>query len=111
MLGGAKLAFSYEKICYDLAGLVLLLFFPICILFWERLLLRPLILIPAVLISDGLLSLAVFQLAYRGFWRFAHSKFKSRLRCNSADQTPEPSINSYSELIACWRVRNHVPPE
>jgi hypothetical protein len=103
MLGGAKLAFSYETICHDVAGFVLLLFIPICVLFWERFSLHPLVVIPAVLISDFLLGLAAFQLTYRGLWRFVNGKLKCRLRYSSADQTPEPSIRSYSQLISCWR--------
>jgi hypothetical protein len=111
MLGGPKLIFSYEKICQDVAGLAVLLFIPIWVLLWERLSQRPMIVIPAVLISDFLLGLAVFQFAYRGLWGFVQGKFKCRLRYSSADQTPDPSIKSYSELISCWRERNPVPPE
>jgi hypothetical protein len=109
MLGGAKLTFSYEKICQDVAGLVLVFFIPICVLFWERFSLRPLVVVPAVLISDFLLGLAAFQLTYRGLWRFVNGELKRRLRYSSGDQNPQPSIKSYSELISCWREPGQMP--
>jgi hypothetical protein len=105
MLGGPRLTFSYEKICQDMAGLAILLFAPFYIAFWERFSVRPLVVIPAFLISEFLLGITVFQLAYRGLWKFVGDKFKRRLRYSLADQTPESSIKSYSELISCWQAQ------
>lgn len=102
--GRGRLAFSFEKICQDIAGLAIVVFIPAWVLLWKKLSLGPAVGIPAFCISEFLLGLAVFQLTYRGLWKAVSSEFKARIRYRASDQPRQnSSIKSYSELISWWR--------
>jgi hypothetical protein len=103
MLGGSRLTFSYEKICQDIAGLVVLLSIPVLVPILGRLSFLPVVAILAFVIFESLLGLLVFYVSYLGVWKIVSSDLKASLRYRSNDEpTQRPPIKSYSELIS-WR--------
>jgi hypothetical protein len=101
--------FSWEKICLDLAAACILLPFPLYFWLLERAASSPSgarIRVFLTVGACGIWGFGVFQLTYRGLWRFLDPKLRERLRYSSTDKVHhECCINSYSELIHWWKTR------